>query len=249
MRSFLAILSTLLVKDSPYIIAANKKPLGDYVILLHGIGRSSKHMKNLAQYLRKKRYDVINLNYASTSYPLEVLATLVYQDISKKLTKEKPVHFIGHSMGGLVIRSILKKNRINNLGRVVQLAPPNKGSEAADFLKNNWLYKKIYGPAGQQLTTTRNLRKKLGKINYELGIIAGNRAIDPIFWAIIPGKNDGKVSIKSTKVTGMKDHIVLATSHTFFPKNKEVHCQTEHFIKHSVFKKQDKYYARSNTSF
>ncbi len=103
------------------------------------------------------------------------------------------------------------------------------------FFEDNWLYKKIYGPAGKELTTNNAVMEKLlGKVDYELGVIAGNSTIDPISSTIIPGDDDGKVSIKSTKFKGMKDHIVVSASHTFFPSNKTVHQQTEYFLKHGV---------------
>lgn len=209
----------------------------DYVIILHGIARSNKHMKSLANFLEKDGFDVVNLTYPSTSYKIEELTTLINSEISKRITQNKPIHFIGYSMGGLMVRALIHKYNYQNLGKVVQLAAPNHGSEVADFVKNFWPYKKIFGPAGQQLVTNQTTIKHLfGEVNYELGVIAGNATIDPICWGIIPGENDGKVSIESTKLKGMKDHIVVSASHTFFPSNKEVHKQTIHFLKHSKFK-------------
>lgn len=212
---------------------------GDYVVLLHGIARSSSHMESLAARLEAEGYDVINLDYQSTKHKLEKLIDLINEDISEKLTEDKPAHFIGYSMGGLLVCGILSKHRPENLGRVIQLASPNDGSEVADFLKDNFLYKAVYGPAGQQLTTNNNSTEKmLGKVDYELGVIAGNSTIDPISSYIIGGDDDGKVSIKSTKVKGMKDHVVVSASHTFFPSNKDVHKQTLYFLKNGTFNKE-----------
>lgn len=238
MKYYLTIL-LLVVLSSPSIAVEQPVGDGDYVVILHGIFRSSKHMEGLAEHLKSKGYDVINLDYPSTDHKLEVLAELIYKDISKKLNIDKPVHFVGYSMGGLLLRVIMHKHKPNNLGRVVQLAPPNHGSEVTDFFKNNWLYKKIYGSAGQQLITDqKNIKHLFGEVDYELGIIAGNSTIDPISSMIIPDDDDGKVSVESTKLEGMKDHIVISSSHTFFPSNKIVQQQTEHFLKHGVFKKE-----------
>ncbi len=209
---------------------------GDYVVVLHGIGRSSKHMKSLAKSLENEGFLVINLDYPSTSYNIEDLTDLIHTSISNQITQKQKVHFVGYSMGGLMVRALIHKYKYPNLGKVIQLAPPNHGSEIADLLKNFWPYKKIYGPAGQQLITDQSLNKHLfGEVNYDLGIIAGNRAIDPICWAIIPGENDGKVSLKSTKLKDMKDYIVVKVSHTFFPSNKEVQRQTINFLKNGKF--------------
>ncbi len=211
---------------------------GDYVVILHGIARSNKHMKGLAEYLEGGGFEVINLDYPSTSHNIEELTEIIHRKILKKTTQDKPIHFVGYSMGGLMVRALIHKYHYKNLGRVVQLAPPNGGSEVADFIKNFWPYKKIFGPAGQQLITDQTAVKNLfGKVNYDLGIIAGNATIDPICWAIIPGENDGKVAVEKTKLEGMKDHIIVHASHTFFPSNKEVQKQTLYFLRNNHFQR------------
>lgn len=209
---------------------------GDYVVILHGIARSGKHMRKLATYLEKNGFDVINLSYPSTSYKIDELTDIIHNEISGRVTKDKPLHFIGYSMGGLMVRTLINKYPYKNLERVVQLVPPNQGSEVADFVQNFWPYQKIFGPAGQQLITDQTEIKHLfGDVNFELGIIAGNATIDPISSLILPKENDGKVSVESTKLKGMKDHIVVSASHTFFPSNKEVQKQTLRFLKYGNF--------------
>ncbi len=231
--SFVATLSIVTI-NSNAVYSAN----GEQVILLHGIARSSDHMKDLEKLLTNKGYQVYNLDYPSTEHTLDKLAAIVASEINSKISAAKPVHFVGYSMGGIVTRAILNKYRPDNLGRVVQLASPNKGSEVADFLKDNWLYGKIYGPAGKQLTTKdAGIENLLGKVDYELGVIAGSFSIDPISSTLIAGKDDGKVSVESTKVDGMKDHITVNASHTFFPQNEDVQKQTLHFLRTGVFKK------------
>lgn len=213
-------------------------PLGDYVVILHGIARSSDNMQPLAEHLQRQGYDVINLDYPSTDKTLEELTGLLHQEISSKAKANKPIHFVGFSMGGLLVRAIIHKHRPEKLGRVVLLATPNKGSEVADLWRDNWLYKTIYGPAGQQLGTDQGARVELlGDVDYELGVVAGNSTIDPLSSAVIPGDDDGKVGIESTKLEGMKDHITVSASHLFFPGNDTVHEQTAHFLKHGTFKR------------
>lgn len=212
---------------------------GEQVVLLHGIARSASHMEDLEKFLEDKGYTVYNLDYPSTEYSLEKLTAIVAADIAGKIKADKPVHFIGYSMGGIVTRAVLNKFRPDNLGRVVQLASPNKGSEVADFLKNNWLYEKVYGPAGKQLVTDgAGIDELLGKVDYELGVVAGTFSIDPISSSLIPGNDDGKVSVESTKVEGMKDHVLVYSSHTFFPQNEEVQRHALEFIRNGVFSKQ-----------
>ncbi len=227
----------MLVLPSANIVLADERPAGDYVVLLHGIARSSSHMEKLQTHLEQQGYEVINLDYPSTKHTLEQLVEIIHQHLADKLIADKPVHFVGYSMGGLLVRALVEQYRPAQLGRVVQLAPPNHGSEVADFLRDNWLYKKIYGPAGQQLTTDSDLSHLLGAVDYPLGIIAGNATIDPISSMIITGPDDGKVSVESTKLEGMTDHLVVSASHTFFPRNKMVLRQTTHFLQTGGFQK------------
>jgi len=219
------------------ILVSELQNQGDYVIILHGIARSNKHMSNLAKFLTKNNFDIINLTYPSTLYKIEELVDLINSEISHRITKNKPTHFIGYSMGGLIVRALINKYQYKNLEKVVQLATPNHGSEIADLIKNFWLYKKIFGPAGQELTTDQTeIQHLFGQVNYQLGIIAGNTSIDPISSIIIPGENDGKVAVERTKLEGMKDHIVINASHTLFPSNKMVQKQTLYFLKNGKFK-------------
>lgn len=122
------------------------------------------------------------------------------------------------------------------MGKVVILGTPNQGSKVADFWEDNFLYKYFYGPAGQQLVTNQLKFKELyGKIDYPLGIVAGSFSIDPFSSFIIPSEDDGKVYIESTKIKGMKDHVVISASHTFMVSNNEVKRQVLYFIEHGKF--------------
>ncbi len=211
---------------------------GEQVVLLHGIARSASHMDDLEVFLQDKGYTVFNINYPSTEFKLDKLASMVAADVRERVDPSRPVHFVGYSMGGIVTRIVLNKYRPDNLGRVVQLASPNKGSEVADFLKDNFIYGSVYGPAGQQLVTVdAGIDTLMGPVSYELGVVAGTFSIDPVSSSIIPGPDDGKVSVASTKVVGMRDHITVSASHTFFPQNDNVHKQTLSFLRFGAFKR------------
>jgi len=212
---------------------------GDYLIVLHGIGRTNQNMQTVSDHFTAQGYLVLNLNYASRDKELKNLSTDIHQKITKFTTDpNKPIHFITHSMGGLVARAYITQYKPKNIARVVMLGPPNQGSEVADFFKENWLFQGYYGPAGQQLKTDQQMIKAvLGEVNFDLGVIAGDRSIDPVSSIIIPGKDDGKVAIERTKVSGMADHIVLHVTHTFMMKNKQVIEQAQYFIEHGFFKK------------
>lgn len=235
---FICILLSLLVLSSPaWAKEAADKP-SDYVVLLHGIGRSASAMEKMAKDLRTRGYTVLNVNYESRKYDIVTLAERMHADITAFNTdKTRKIHFVGHSMGALVIRAYIKAHRPENLGRVVAIGSPNRGSEVADFLNHFGFYDSFYGPAGQQLTTAYDISQILGKPDYEVGVIAGDRTIDPLSTLIIPGADDGKVSIVSTHIEGEKDHIILHANHATMPMNAAVIIETAHFIRYGFFKR------------
>ena len=207
------------------------------VIVLHGILRTNRSMSGLAKFLESANYRVLNLDYPSSRQDLSQIADHIHPQIEAFLQGQSgPVHFVGYSMGGLVIRTYLNRYRPANLGRVVMIGTPNAGSEVADFLKNFIIYRKFYGPAGQQLVTAQDEFKHLfGQVDYELGIIAGNRPIDLISSRIIGKENDGKVSLESALHPDATCHVILPANHTFFPSNKAMWKQAASFLKSGQF--------------
>lgn len=209
---------------------------GEQVVLLHGLARSSAHMRELERYLESKGYTVYNLDYPSTTESIETIAAVVAADLREQVDPSRTVHFVGYSLGGIVTRAVLNNYRPDNLGRVVQLASPNGGTVMADLLKDNPLLGAMFGPAGQELAVSNGkIERVLGAVDYELGVIAGDISIDPVSSAMIPGPDDGKVSVESTRVVGMRDHITLPASHTFFPQSQQVHHQTFNFLRFGAF--------------
>lgn len=214
---------------------------GTYVLLLHGLARSNRSMMKIEESLSSEGYKAINVSYPSTKYPIEFLADEILSEIIERYRKISPskIHFVTHSMGGIIIRYYLKHHKLPNLGRVVMISPPNQGSELVDRLMETLIFKKINGPAGRQLGTTEDsLPLNLGPVDFELGVIAGNRSINPLYSFLIPGPDDGVVSVERTKVEGMKDFLVLPDSHTFIMQSEAVVEQVIHFLKYGAFKRK-----------
>jgi len=213
--------------------------MSDGVIVLHGIFRTYRSMSGLARNLEKAGYEVLNLGYPSTKLSIEELVEYINEDIERFSRKiNGKIHFAGYSMGGLLVRAYINKYRPKKLGRVVMIATPNNGSEIADLLKDLRLYHKLYGPSGQQLITDqKDLKNIFGKVDYELGIIAGDRPVDMISSRIIGKPNDGKVSIESTKLENMKDHIIIRCNHTYFPASRKAHAQAINFLAEGRFRR------------
>lgn len=211
---------------------------GDGVVLLHGLGRTSASMRKFQRSLVRAGFRTLNLDYPSRRHDIAALADQVGPIIERfaaKLTGR--LHLVTHSMGGLVARALIHHRRPARLGRVVMLAPPNQGSEIADLLGGTRTYRRIFGPAGAQLGTlgAGAMADLLGPVDYELGIIAGTRALDPLGWAALPKPNDGKVTVAATKLAGMADHIALPATHTFIMRDPAVIAASIHFLREGCF--------------
>ena len=239
----LLILGFLLLGPAGVAAAPDTEPatIGpECVILLHGLGRTSRSLNKMADALQAAGFRPVNLDYPSRKKTIQELAL---ETIERGLGRcarmqARTVHFVTHSMGGVLVRYYLSRHRPENLGRVVMLSPPNRGSEAADHLRDSALYKWFNGPAGQQLVTgPEGLPEQLGPVDFPLGIITGNQHsfFDAWLADVIPGTDDGKVSVERAKVEGMADFLVLPYSHPFIMNAEEVIEQTLHFLRGGRF--------------
>ncbi|WP_018317026.1 triacylglycerol lipase [Bradyrhizobium sp. WSM2793] len=207
------------------------------VVLLHGIARTSASLMKLERALRAAGFATLNIDYPSRSKPIAALAEDIHPAITRFAERDAPLHFVAHSMGGLVARAYIAKHRPARLGRVVMLGTPNSGSEVADLLRGSLPYRKFYGPAGLELTTTpATAPNALPAIDYPVGVIAGSRFIDPVAGLLVlPKPNDGRVSVQSAGLAGMADHIVVKTSHTGLPRHAAAIAQTIAFLREGRF--------------
>lgn len=210
------------------------------VILLHGLARTKSSMEDLEESLTNDGYKVVNIDYPSREYRIEDLAEkYIPEGIQAcESNSQGKIHFVTHSMGGILVRYYLSKFNIPNLGRVVMLSPPNKGSEVVDTLKDTPGFYALNGPAGMQLGTDENsLPNQLGPVQFELGVITGNASVNLILSQMIPGEDDGKVSVKRAKVEGMTDFYVVDHSHPLIMTFEDVIDQVKYFLKEGKFNK------------
>lgn len=209
------------------------------VILLHGLCRSDASMEKMESKLTDAGFIVLNVDYPSRTAHIETLSKAAIGGAldDLRIAKCTKVHFVTHSLGGILVRSYFKRHADSRLGRIVMLGPPNQGSEVVDILGSWWFFKKLNGPAGNELgTDDKSTPNTLGAVDFELGVIAGDRSINWINSMMIDGPDDGKVAVERTKVEGMKEHSVVHAAHPFLMNNNEAIEQTIRFLTTGTFK-------------
>jgi len=210
------------------------------VVLLHGLGMARWIMRPAERALGTEGYETLNLSYASTRRSLDAIVEALDKQIAPFAQQRRAIHFVGHSLGGLVIRRYLVTRRPDNLGKVVMFGTPNHGSELANFTRQIGLERIFLGQMGDVLCVGRptDVEAQLGSVDYPLGVIAGNRpGWQNIFGPCFKETHDGKVTISSSKLAGMTDHIVVPYGHDEMVRKPEAQAQMVHFIRESRFER------------
>jgi len=207
------------------------------VVLLHGLGRSSWSMWIMQRRLESAGFHVENVDYPSRRYSIDALADYLRERLAERgVIDGRRLHFVTHSMGGIVARAYIAEYGRRDLGRVVMLAPPNGGSEIVDLLGENRLFRAIVGPAAVDLGTVESSApRRLGPAQFELGVIMGSRSLNPVGSWILSGPDDGTVTVESAKLEGMRDFALVPASHTFIMTDRNVAERAINFLRYGRF--------------
>lgn len=210
----------------------------EHVILLHGLARRPAAMAPMEHRLRQSGYETLNLGYPSRHKPIRTIADEHLAPAVEELLGDgaSRIHFVTHSMGGIVVRDYLSRHDLPELGRVVMLAPPNRGSEVVDRIGHWKAFAMVNGPAGGQLGTgAEGVPQALGPIDFPCGVIAGDRSINWINSSMIEGRDDGKVSVENTKAEGIADHAVVHRTHPMIMRGPDTIALTLRFLESGSF--------------
>lgn len=217
------------------------------VIVVHGLGRTPASMVILVTRLEEAGFRVVNFGYPSTSEPMEALVDRLRVEVEQCCGNQAgTVHFVTHSMGGVLVRSYLSQEPEPHRGRVVMLSPPSQGSELVDAFADSPLRRLFLGPAGSQLgTDSAGITNRLSPIRFGLGIVTGDRSISPLGSWLIPGPDDGKVGVDRAKLDGATDFMVVPATHTFIMNRRDVAEEVVYFLRQGRFNAESEPYAES----
>jgi triacylglycerol esterase/lipase EstA (alpha/beta hydrolase family) len=192
----------------------------ELVVLVHGMGRTRASMWLLGRALEAEGYRVLNWGYSSYAHTVPALGERLAADVTERAAGAPRVHFVGHSLGNVIVRWTLAHRRPGRAGRVVMLAPPNQGSAAADRYGSYlaWLMPPITELRTGRGSTVRSLPAPRG---VEVGVVAGSR--------------DGKVSVAETHLDGERDHVVVPAGHSFLMDRRDVRRYTLRFLRTGRF--------------
>jgi pimeloyl-ACP methyl ester carboxylesterase len=207
----------------------------EVVVLVHGLLRTSRSLAHLGRHLEREGFAVANYAYRSTRSTIAEQAEELARRLPELVPAQAPqVHFVTHSLGGIVVRQLLKNQRLDRLGRVVMLAPPNQGSELADALAGKKFFRWVLGPTLAELQTgDAGVPNDLGPVDFPCGVIAGD--FNFLGGLVFDGPNDGRVSVESAKVDGMADFLVVRHGHAFLMNSRDVKRQVTHFLRTGCF--------------
>jgi pimeloyl-ACP methyl ester carboxylesterase len=225
---FLIAVNFLFSNDFPH-------PKSGTVIFVHGLLCSSTHMVDLAHAFKKDGWTIVNWSYPSTEKYIEEHASDLVNFL-QHVAKQKPgrpISFVTHSMGGLIVRCALNRPYCPyeaTLGRAVLIAPPNRGSILARKLQNYKLIRWLVGnKAGTQLLETpKDGFDQLGNFPYYMPVlvIAGTFGCNPL----IPGLNDGQVTVEETFLKTPHFHEKVSSAHSWISFNSRVIKKTKYFL-------------------
>ena len=201
------------------------------VILVHGIWTNGLEMGLLRKRLMDAGFATQRFFYHSVrSTPVE--NALALQSFAEIVTSPV-IHYVCHSLGGLVVRHLFHNYPERAPGRMVTLGTPHTGSRAVRALLRVAPVRPLFGRSIQQ--------GLLGAVplwhsTHELGVIAGTLRFGlGLLVPGIPEPNDGTVAVVETMLEGMTDHITVPTSHTGMLFSKTVADQTIHFLRNGRF--------------
>ncbi len=207
-------------------------PVNEHVVLVHGLWTHGMVMAWMARRIERNGYTVHCYSYPSVRLNLDENASRLAAFCQS--LGARPLHLVGHSLGGLLIARMLDEAHQLDVGRVVFMGSPFAGSFAARRFSRVSLGRAAVGASIAEWLRGERPRQLA---RYEVGAIAGDLGVGLGVMVVpdLPRPHDGTVSVSETEVPGARDHIVLPVSHTGMVISMRVVRQVCEFLRRGKF--------------
>ncbi|MCH2174619.1 MAG: alpha/beta fold hydrolase [Lentisphaeria bacterium] len=214
-----------------------KNAKGEQVVLVHGFLSLGAAMKPMGRSLRNAGYEVYTVSYPTHSLtPREVVEYVSNQINALPIKDDEPVHFVAHSMGGIILRKYLEDTPHNNLGKVVMVGTPNRGIPLLSELDDYSFYHLLLGPTAINLgIDSEDFPNQLSSPYYPLGVIAGTKSRIPFSNSLLGETNDGVVPVSRVRFLGMTDYMEVPVTHQQQRKHPLVIKEVKYFLEKGYF--------------
>jgi pimeloyl-ACP methyl ester carboxylesterase len=223
-RRRLLALGLVLAAAAPRVAAAQADSLAprELVVVAHGMGRSPMSMWPIKKALEAEGYEVLNFGYSSYCCSIAEIGEKLRAELARTIgPQHTQVHFVGHSLGNIVIRYVLTRDTLPpRVGRVVMLAPPNQGAHAANTFAPfaGWLLR----PVSELRADTAATVRKLPRVrDVQIGVIAA--------------RDDRTVKLPETHLAEETAHVVVGGGHSFIMRREDVKRQLVAFLRSGRF--------------
>ena len=190
-------------------------------------------MALLGRRLRAAGHSTLRFSYPSIKDTIENNTDLLHRFLAN--IEDSEIHFVAHSLGGLLVRNLSVRYPDDVQGRVVTLGTPHQGSQVAETMSRSRIGSLLLGKG------IKSLLVKLpdGQQNPEIGVIAGNKPLGSgMFFVRLKKPHDGTVQLSETKFEKMRDYRVVATNHMGLLFSREVAKEVVTFLKSGCFSRE-----------
>jgi pimeloyl-ACP methyl ester carboxylesterase len=208
----------------------------EITILVHGFNKDHSDMLFIQKNLLLNGYNTFTANLPTTFSSLYKCQTILFLQIEKLIKTHETVHYVAHSMGGLIVRYLINSIDQKNIGKCVFIATPHEGSKLAVLANKIPFYSYFFKPI-KSLLPRAGYKPFPNTKNFKVGIIAGNRNKGFLGRMLLTENSDGRVEVFSVKSSDSDEFIVLPYSHADIHHEIETFNSLLTFLKIGSFKK------------
>ncbi|MEW5824041.1 MAG: alpha/beta fold hydrolase [Pseudomonadota bacterium] len=213
-------------------------PPDSLTILVHGFNKGSRDMRYLARGLFERGFSVLSVELPTTFGSLDQAVRALARQIDPAVARHRRIHFVAHSLGGLITRAYLAQRKAQNTGHCVFIATPHGGSPLAALAHRIPLYSAVFRPI-HPLRPGADVAPLPAPRNYRVGLIAGNRNTGLLGRLFLSPSSDGRVEVRDVAARDADEFLILPYGHKDIHHRQATLDAVEHFLNTGHFPARD----------